>query len=73
MRLLRIGGRSHGTVFQGAIHWNGAVEFLSRSVARSDDGGKTWEAVGNKFVYDGATGTGDCPAAPSAFVCVQVG
>jgi photosystem II stability/assembly factor-like uncharacterized protein len=26
-------------------------------VQRSNDGGKTWEAVGNKFVYDGVPGT----------------
>src|SRR5271166_6290483 len=28
-----------------------------RLVRRSNDGGKTWEAVGNKFVYDGVPGT----------------
>jgi photosystem II stability/assembly factor-like uncharacterized protein len=26
-------------------------------IQRSDDGGKTWNAVGNKFVYDGIPGT----------------
>ena len=26
-------------------------------IQRSNDGGKTWEPVGNKFVYDGAPGT----------------
>src|SRR5450755_327809 len=26
-------------------------------IQRSDDGGKTWAAVGNKFVYDGVPGT----------------
>ena len=26
-------------------------------IQRSDDGGKTWEPVGNKFVYDGVPGT----------------
>src|SRR4051812_3279130 len=31
--------------------WHGQV------VQRSDDGGKTWEAVGNQFVYDGVPGT----------------
>ncbi len=31
--------------------WHGQV------IQRSDDGGKTWEAVGNEFVYDGAPGT----------------
>jgi photosystem II stability/assembly factor-like uncharacterized protein len=31
--------------------WHGQV------VQRSDDGGKTWEAVGNEFAYDGIPGT----------------
>jgi len=31
--------------------WSGQV------VQRSDDGGKTWEAVDNKFAYDGVPGT----------------
>jgi len=31
--------------------WSGQV------MQRSDDGGKTWEPVGNKFVYDGVPGT----------------
>jgi photosystem II stability/assembly factor-like uncharacterized protein len=31
--------------------WHGQV------VQRSDDGGKTWEPMGNKFVYDGDAGT----------------
>ncbi len=31
--------------------WHGQV------VQRSNDGGATWEPVGNKFTYDGATGT----------------
>ncbi len=31
--------------------WHGQV------MQRSDDGGKSWEAVGNEFSYDGATGT----------------
>ena len=31
--------------------WSGQV------VQRSDDGGKTWNPVGNKFVYDGDAGT----------------
>jgi photosystem II stability/assembly factor-like uncharacterized protein len=32
-------------------------DWFGQVVHRSSDGGKTWEAVGNKFVYDGATGT----------------
>ena len=31
--------------------WHGQV------VQRSNDGGKTWEPIGNKFVYDGVPGT----------------
>ncbi len=31
--------------------------WFGQIVQRSDDGGKSWEAVGNKFVYDGAPGT----------------
>ena len=31
--------------------------WFGQMIQRSDDGGKTWEAVGNKFAYDGVTGT----------------
>src|SRR5438309_4700512 len=31
--------------------------WFGQQVQRSDDGGKTWEPVGNKFVYEGETGT----------------
>src|SRR5260370_27388917 len=31
--------------------WSGQV------IQRSNDGGKTWEGVGNKFAYDGVPGT----------------
>jgi photosystem II stability/assembly factor-like uncharacterized protein len=31
--------------------------WFGQLVQRSDDGGKTWEAVGNKLEYDGAVGT----------------
>ncbi|HTV04770.1 MAG TPA: sialidase family protein [Acidobacteriaceae bacterium] len=31
--------------------------WFGQVMQRSDDGGKTWEAVGNKFVYEGETGT----------------
>ncbi len=30
--------------------------WFGQIVQRSDDGGKTWEAMGNKFVYDGVPG-----------------
>src|SRR6516164_161483 len=31
--------------------------WFGQMIQRSDDGGKTWEAVGNKFAYDGNPGT----------------
>ena len=31
--------------------------WFGQQIQRSDDGGKTWEAVNNKFVYDGVPGT----------------
>jgi photosystem II stability/assembly factor-like uncharacterized protein len=31
--------------------------WFGQMVQRSDDGGKTWEPVGNEFKYDGTTGT----------------
>jgi photosystem II stability/assembly factor-like uncharacterized protein len=31
--------------------------WFGQVVQRSDDGGKTWEAAGNKFLYDGVAGT----------------
>jgi hypothetical protein len=31
--------------------------WFGQKVQRSNDGGKTWEAVGDKFVYDGTPGT----------------
>ncbi len=31
--------------------------WFGQQVQRSNDGGKTWEAVGNEFVYDGVPGT----------------
>jgi photosystem II stability/assembly factor-like uncharacterized protein len=31
--------------------------WFGQVIQRSSDGGKTWEAVGNKFEYDGETGT----------------
>ena len=31
--------------------------WYGQMIQRSNDGGKTWEAVGNEFAYDGATGT----------------
>lgn len=31
--------------------------WFGQVIQRSDDGGKTWDAVGNKFVYEGTPGT----------------
>jgi photosystem II stability/assembly factor-like uncharacterized protein len=31
--------------------------WFGQLIQRSDDGGKTWQPVGNQFTYDGATGT----------------
>jgi photosystem II stability/assembly factor-like uncharacterized protein len=31
--------------------------WFGQQIQRSDDGGKTWQPVGNEFAYDGATGT----------------
>ncbi len=31
--------------------------WFGQTIHRSDDGGRTWDTVGNEFVYDGATGT----------------
>jgi photosystem II stability/assembly factor-like uncharacterized protein len=31
--------------------------WFGQQIQRSDDGGKTWESVGNQFVYDGVPGT----------------
>ena len=31
--------------------------WFGQQIQRSDDGGKTWEPVGNEFVYDGVPGT----------------
>ena len=32
-------------------------DWFGQLIQRSDDGGKTWQPVGNKFVYDGVPGT----------------
>jgi photosystem II stability/assembly factor-like uncharacterized protein len=31
--------------------------WFGQQIQRSDDGGQTWEAVGNEFIYDGIAGT----------------
>jgi photosystem II stability/assembly factor-like uncharacterized protein len=39
------------------IYVSQTSSWFGQMIQRSNDGGKTWEAVGNKFEYDGATGT----------------
>jgi photosystem II stability/assembly factor-like uncharacterized protein len=39
------------------IYASQASDWFGQVVHRSSDGGKTWEAVGNKFLYDGTPGT----------------
>lgn len=33
------------------------TDWFGQQIQRSDDGGKTWEPVGNEFAYDGVPGT----------------
>ncbi len=39
------------------IYASQSSSWFGQTVQRSDDGGKTWEAVGNQFSYAGVTGT----------------
>lgn len=39
------------------IYVSQASEWFGQVIHRSDDGGKTWHAVGNKFLYEGDPGT----------------
>ena len=39
------------------IYASQSSSWFGQLIQRSDDGGKTWNPVGNKFVYDGVTGT----------------
>ena len=39
------------------IYASQATDWFGQVMHRSDDGGKTWETVGNEFKYDGETGT----------------
>jgi photosystem II stability/assembly factor-like uncharacterized protein len=38
------------------IYASQSSAWFGQQIQRSDDGGKTWNPVGNKFVYDGETG-----------------
>ena len=44
-------------VDQDRLYASQSSGWFGQVVQRSRDGGKTWEAVGNKFVYDGVPGT----------------
>ena len=39
------------------IYASQSSSWFGQTMQRSDDGGKTWQTVGNKFVYDGEPGT----------------
>ncbi|MGH2621685.1 MAG: exo-alpha-sialidase, partial [Anaerolineales bacterium] len=39
------------------IYASQGTDWFGQVMHRSDDGGKTWETVGNEFKYDGETGT----------------
>ncbi|MEX0741400.1 MAG: hypothetical protein WD079_01300, partial [Phycisphaeraceae bacterium] len=39
------------------IYASQSVDWFGQQIQRSDDGGETWEPVGNKFVYEGEPGT----------------
>jgi photosystem II stability/assembly factor-like uncharacterized protein len=39
------------------IYASQTTSWFGQIIQRSDDGGRTWEPVGNDFAYDGATGT----------------
>src|SRR5579872_3220020 len=44
-------------VDQDRIYVSQTSGWFGQQVQRSSDGGKTWEAMGNEFLYEGATGT----------------
>jgi len=41
----------------GRLYASQTSSWFGQVIQRSNDGGKTWEAVGNKFAYDGVPGT----------------
>jgi photosystem II stability/assembly factor-like uncharacterized protein len=41
---------------QNRLYASQSTGWFGQVLQRSDDGGKTWEAVGNKFAYDGVPG-----------------
>jgi photosystem II stability/assembly factor-like uncharacterized protein len=44
-------------VDQQRIYASQSTSWFGQLIQRSDDGGKTWQPVGNKFAYDGVPGT----------------
>jgi len=44
-------------VDQNRLYASQTSDWFGQTVQRSDDGGKTWETVDNKFAYDGVPGT----------------
>ena len=53
-------GRSTTSGFAGRsdrIYASQTSGWFGQVIQRSNDGGKTWEQMGNEFVYDGVTGT----------------
>ena len=42
---------------QNRIYASQSTGWFGQLIQRSDDGGTTWEAVGNEFAYDGVPGT----------------
>ena len=44
-------------VDQNRIYASQSSSWFGQTMQRSNDGGKTWETVGNKFAYDGVPGT----------------
>ena len=39
------------------VYASQSSSWFGQVIQRSNDGGKTWETVGNTFAYDGPTGT----------------
>ena len=57
--LRRLGDLSRQGLARGSrtLYASQSSGWFGQVIQRSNDGGKTWEPVGNKFVYDGVPGT----------------
>ena len=44
------------------IYASQSSDWFGQTMQRSNDGGKTWETVGNKFLYEGVPGTVSQPS-----------